>query len=736
MPDENHIGFFGELKRRNVFRVAIAYLVVAWLTLQIVDVLVPMLDLPESAGRFVFLLLIVGLPIALIFAWAFEMTPDGIKLEKHVDRSTSITPQTGRKLNIVIIGALTVALGFSLYLHWDDDESLIESVDAPEFIATTGRQSIAVLPFANRSANDDDEFFVDGVHDDLLTKLAKISSLKVISRTSVMQYRDTEKNMRTIGEELGVKTLLEGGIQRAGDLIRINVQLINAETDEHIWAETYNTELTAANIFEIQETISSEISGALRVALTSEEQSQITARPTENLQAYEAYLQGRQRMRSRTVGDLNAAREHFRRAISIDDDFALAHVGLAETAMILNTYGGMSMPEMMEIAGRAIERAFEINDQLGEAYSARGGFREYTRDYLGAEQDYLRSIELAPGFTTGYHWYGLVLLDVLGEREKAADLFRQAAELDPLAANIRANYAWALYATGSRDAAIEEAERALELDAGQLDAGALFATDHAWTTGNLAESMHWNLKLVDADPFQTFNVALGYLLLGEFETAAEWLAYSKANDFGTPNGDVVSAMISLAQFQNETAGAIADNAIENTGDTYGFFLAVKASAESAIRRGEQQHARDVIVNNWPELSVSPPNVHPANVHFAITLAAAMTDIAGARNELLVNSRRVLQDMPEYGEFATNYYRAKIHALLGENDAAILELRRAIDNGWRGYWVQTPHLDPGFATLHGDTEFMELMDEVQALIAIEVEKVRQMEASGTLPSVPE
>jgi len=251
-------GFFRELRRRNVFRVAIAFLIVAWLLLQVVDILVPILALPDWVGRFVFLLLVIGFPISLLFAWAFELTPEGVKLEKNVDRTESITPSTGRKLDFTIIGVLVVALGVSMYANFDEDvepDSVspvaeIEPDDeSAEVLATAGKASIAVLPFANRSADESDAFFVDGMHDDLLTQLAKISALKVISRTSVLQYRDTEKSMKVIGDELGVTTLLEGGVQRAGDRIRINVQLIDANTDEHIWAETYNRELTVDNIF-------------------------------------------------------------------------------------------------------------------------------------------------------------------------------------------------------------------------------------------------------------------------------------------------------------------------------------------------------------------------------------------------------------------------------------------------------------------------------------------------------
>ena len=335
MAEASTNGFFAELRRRNVFRVAIAFIIVAWLLLQVVDILVPMLSLPEWVGRLFLLLLVIGFPIALLFAWAFELTPEGIKLEKNVDRTESITHNTGRRLDFAIIGVLVAALAVSLYVNFDDappaESSMEVGRDVPfEAIATSSRPaSIAVLPFANRSADPDDAFFVDGMHDDLLTQLAKISALKVISRTSVLQYRDTEKSMQTIGEELGVTTLLEGGVQRAGKRIRINVQLIDAETDGHLWAETYNRELTTENIFEIQEEMSLEIAKALHATLSPAEQERIADRPTNNMKAYEAYMIGRQRLATRNLDDVFESMKYFELAIEEDENFAHAYASLA-----------------------------------------------------------------------------------------------------------------------------------------------------------------------------------------------------------------------------------------------------------------------------------------------------------------------------------------------------------------------------------------------------------------------
>ena len=287
------LSFFNELKRRNVIRVSLAYFVVAWLLMQIGDTLAPALRLPDWVTSFLAFFLVLGFPLALFFAWAYELTPDGLKNQKDVDSGSSIAPQTGRKLDFAIIGLLVVALG---YFVW---ESRFQSADDVEIAdVAANKQSIAVLPFDNRSNLEEDVFFTDGIHDDLLTTIAKISSMKVISRTSVMQYRDTTKPIPQIGSELGVANILEGGIQRSGDQVRINVQLIDAATDAHLWAETYDRELTAKNLFSIQSEISIAIADALHAALSPEEKQKVDAVPTDNLHALEAYLKGKQLMAS------------------------------------------------------------------------------------------------------------------------------------------------------------------------------------------------------------------------------------------------------------------------------------------------------------------------------------------------------------------------------------------------------------------------------------------------------
>jgi TolB-like protein len=296
------MAILGEMRRRNIFKVSLAYAIVSWLIVQVADILLPTFNAPQWVMQVLVLLLILLFPVAVLLSWAFELTPEGFKAAADVDRTQSITVRTGKKLNHIVIGLLALAV---IVLVLDNYVYRTEVEPDPD---VAYRQSIAVIPFANRSAAEEDAgFLADGIHDELLTRLAKISDLRVISRTSVLEYRDTTRNITEIGKELGVGSILEGGVQRAGDEIRINVQLIDARTDEHIWADTFDRELSAANVFAIQSEISAAIADALEAELSDDELERIDAVPTENLAALQAYFTGKQLIEKRTTDSIRAA---------------------------------------------------------------------------------------------------------------------------------------------------------------------------------------------------------------------------------------------------------------------------------------------------------------------------------------------------------------------------------------------------------------------------------------------
>jgi TolB-like protein len=315
--------FLAELKRRNVYKIAVAYAVVSWLLIQVATQVFPFFEIPNWAVQLVVLLAVIGFPIALVLAWAFEITPEGIKREGEIDRSKSIARKTGRKLTafIAVLGAVAAVLMVFRFVH-----SRGNSETGKEIAPTTEieSKSVAVLPFENLSAEKANAYFAEGIQDEILTRLSKIADLKVISRTSTQHYESVPGNLREIARQLGVAHILEGSVQKYGDSVRVNVQLIKAANDSHLWADTFDRKLT--DIFLVESDIASAIADQLQVHLTGQEKQVIAAKPTDNPEAYDAYLRGlAYTLRTQnTPGNYLGAQKYFQEAVRLDAKFALA----------------------------------------------------------------------------------------------------------------------------------------------------------------------------------------------------------------------------------------------------------------------------------------------------------------------------------------------------------------------------------------------------------------------------
>ena len=445
------MSLFNELKRRNVFRVGTAYVVVAWLLIQVAETVFPLFGFDDRPARLVVIMLAIGLIPTLIFSWAFELTPEGLKKEKDVDHSQSVLLHTGKKLDRMIMVVLAIALGYFAFDKFVLDpqrdaasldvatEEAVEQAFAEAAAAVPG-QSIAVLPFDNRSNREEDQFFTDGMHDEVLTRLARIATLKVISRTTVMRYRDTEKSIPEIAEELSVATILEGGVQRVGNQVRINMQLINAQTDEHLWAEIYDRELTAKNLFAIQSDISRAIARALRATLTSDEEQMLEQVPTENLAAYDAYVSARMKLDSMAKEDMRQAVVQFTLATQLDPDFASAWAGLCQAN--LGLYKKSSDRQYFEAAEAACKQALVLDESHVEVHIALGSLYrtlgKYSRaqvslqraNYAKAEQALENALSIGGPTTDALIELGLLLADQSRLTEAETELLR-AAELEP-----------------------------------------------------------------------------------------------------------------------------------------------------------------------------------------------------------------------------------------------------------------------------------------------------------------
>jgi TolB-like protein/Tfp pilus assembly protein PilF len=554
------LSFFAELKRRNVFRVGIAYVIGGWLLLQLTDVLSELLDLPDVVGRVVVMGVVIGLPVTLFFAWAFEMTPEGIKKEKDVDRSQSITNVTSQKLNNVIIGVLVVALSYfaidkfiltpgnaqpgSDHFSQQTKESTttsgeksaltpVEAIAEAEAEPAISQQSIAVLPFENRSNREEDQFFTDGIHDDLLTTIARIGSMKVISRTSVMEYRQTTKKIPEIARELGVANILEGGIQRSGDQIRINVQLIDAKTDKHLWAEIFDRELTAKNLFAIQSEISQKIADALHTKLSPEETERINTMPTQNLAAYDAYMRGKQLLATRAASDIEESIREFRKAVDLDPEFALAWVGLADSNFLLGYYGTTDNETALAIRQEATARALEIDPGLGEAYVSLGTLLDDLGEYEEMHSAFKRAIELSPNYATAYQFYSGRDKSYTRMKEDV-DLMLKAVELDPRSAIIGVNLADIYAEQGSYSRAEHQYKKVIDLNPNFSPGYGALARYYGYFVGRF-DLASQNLKFaltMDPTSLNELDYLVTYSLeLGDRQAALRYrLMMADAND--------------------------------------------------------------------------------------------------------------------------------------------------------------------------------------------------------------
>ncbi len=458
---------FQELKRRNVFKVAAAYLVVCWVIVEVSSTVFPVLQFPDWTVGFVTVLLLLGFPIACLFAWAFELTSEGLVPSDKVDPDHSIAHLTGRKLDFVIIAFLAIGL---VYFFWEsrvaDEPASDPTVQTPvpgqqrQTAISTGAMeppSIAVLPFVNLSDDKSQAYFADGLSEELLNLLAQTRGLKVTARTSSFAFKGQNKSISEIAEVLNVKTVLEGSVRRAGNRLRVNAQLINAADGYHLWSQSYDREM--ANVFELQDDIAGEIIAALRGRLDADE-APSRGRPTDNMEAYNLYLQGQDRVRA---DDYVTAITLFRQAIELAPDFGEAHEQLAISLWSL-AGGIIDMPKAMAEAHREAAIALELNPALGHARTLFIASDMANYDRLLELQSFEQLVREQPQNSKARAGLVYTLL-IVGYFDEALAAAQQLVAQDPLYGNARVRLGEALYATGDRATARKEWETAASLNA-------------------------------------------------------------------------------------------------------------------------------------------------------------------------------------------------------------------------------------------------------------------------------
>jgi adenylate cyclase len=581
-------------------------------------------------------------------------------------------------------------------------------------------------------------YFADGIHDEVLAQLSKIRDLKVISRTSVMRYRQEDRPpLPEIAGALGVANILEGSVRLAENRVRITTQLIEAESDAHLWTETYDREFTAANIFSIQSEIATTVADALRATLSPEEQDRLATVPTKNLAAYEAYILGKQRMAKLTSAALAEAVDYFQQAIDLDPKFALAYVGLADGYVWQSIYGGLTPVEILEKAQAAADKALELDDRSGEAYASIGSIKQERGDRDGAEKAYRRALQLSPNYIAALDWYGQFLLQE-GQADEALRFHRKAAELDPLSATNLENIGRDLSHMDRSEEALLWFKKALEVDPGYAVGYSSIADHYHFALGRLDEAFIWAAKgasLDRGDPLAPAFLGWLFLDLGDLDRAESWI--NRSLELG-PEGNWPNFSLGLLHLYRNDEAALGYGRRALKKPPFDNWVALNLVRDHELGEGRYAEARALYEKANPELlNEGDPKVIGRNLGAAIDLALVLTKTGEQeRADLLLDrSLEEIQTISRLG--ASGYWIADvlIHALKGDKEKALSTLREAIDEGWRSLWWYFLKRSPNLESLHDEPEFQAMVAEIEADMAAQLARVREMERNGELVLIP-
>jgi TolB-like protein/Tfp pilus assembly protein PilF len=691
-------GIWVGLRRRKVVQWGLAYAAGAWVLLQVLGYAADAFTWPLITKQLAMLGLVVGFPVIVALAWY------------HGDRGQQRV--TGSELAVLTL--LLIVGGGLLWLYAQrSGPTATATVDAkpmPTSATTDTRPSIAVLPFENRSRLEDDAFFVDGIHDDILTQLTKVGALKVIARTSVEQFRDTKLTSREIGEKLGVSKILEGGVQRAGDRVHVTVQLIDAGTDAHVWAESYDRELSAANIFAIQGEVATAIAGALKTSLTAGEQVRVNAIPTESLEAWQAYQLGRQRMATRTSATLGEAEVHFRKAIALDPRFALAWTGLADALLQQTDYAGRSKDAGLDEAEKFVARALELDPNLAEAWYSAGNIANNRVQAEQAEEMLRRAIALNPNFANAYAALGRPLSQ-LGRWEEALALAEHAVVLDPLSAGNNYWLGQARRNVGRFNEALIAYEQAIAIDPALAAAYAHIGGVHAYGRGRFDIAMAWYQKAASLDsgsPGNLASLAQGRWELGDDAAAGRWLDRVQAIGEGTAASNAVASLVYRGS-EDALARKHAQKAAEL--DPLNTFLI----RDHDLRHSDFGTARARYAKAYPQLFVEKvPELKGRVALAAISLVLVLqhTGEDERARALLDQSEAYIRTIPRLGPLGYGISDVAILALRGQTKAALAKLREAERAGWRRWWRYHRDFDPNLGSIRNEPEFKAVFADIE------------------------
>ena len=710
--------FIQELKRRNVFRVAVIYIVVSWLLIQIGDVMFPALHLPAWTITLLVSLLILGFPVAAVFAWAFELTADGVARTVDVPAEESITGDTGQKTNYLIIGILVIAVAFLL-----GKDLLRSDSPEPQAIVVTER-SIAVLPFKNQSASEENaEFFSGGLHDELLTLLSRLGDLKVISRTSVERL-NPGLSIPEIGKLLGVATVLEGQVQRAGDRLRINVQLIDTAREGHLWANTYDSELTAENVFEVQSDIARTIANALHAELSADDEQALQTVPTINTAALEKYLLASQLEKRETYDALFEAEAILEEVTELDPAFAKAWARLAYVKGGLFRTGAIKLEQYTSGAEVAIAKALSLDPSNSEALAALGQVQNAKGDPAASEASFRKALEIEPGSSRILGMFG-EMLRLHGRLIEAREVLSTGLALDPLSFELMFQLGRTEMYLGYPDRNIELARRIQDIEPLNINGYVAMLQANLWR-GRYDEAWPWYVRVLatDSSDYETWgHIGCFMSNLGLPELADRYLA--RAQSIG-PDQPVVGKCTSTAltnRGQAVQSAALAERLLtQNISDRWDSDrVLLRAIRDHAFKTGDLPAAIAYYRHRRPGLFSPDPEISPTNATIAADLALLLRQSGNeeqAQSLLDATSQWYRQTQPEgvYG-YVFGTLEAHLLALSGQDDRAIDVLEKAINGGYRWQW-KWDLTNPNYDAIRDRPEFKALIAYVEQDMAFQ------------------
>jgi TolB-like protein len=763
-PLGTRVRLISELKRRNVFRMAVLYVISAWLVMQVAEVIIGLAGLPDWSGKVVLAVLAIGFPIALLFSWFFEITPEGLAREKDVPEGQSITHVTGRRMDFIVIAVLSAGLILFAGDKWWPRDPL--------------ELSIAVLPFDNMSADPEQEYFSDGISEEILNLLAQIESLKVIARHSSFSFKGKDVDIATMAEQLNVRHILEGSVRRSGDRVRITAQLIDAKDSSHLWSETYDRDYSAENLFYTQSEIARAITGRLRMTLTGDDENRLARVPTANTEAYAAYLLGRERLENRKVAELAVAVEQFSLAIELDPEFAGAYAGLADACGLYDSYSGGQSNERCPSsrAGREqlARKALDLDPESAEAWISLGtslrelAVRMHETDTTPRIHDKLnealaafeRGLELNPTLSEAYNMYGFNLMwialypdNMIGWLEawragRWQSVFDRGLEVDPLSIPLHTMKSWYPIVVSSKEEAKWHAHRMIEI-APDSPRGYETVGRQEWDlNGRIDELIPWMVKAMEIDPqrpgFPIF-IGLAYSALGDPDMALAYFELAKAltapdNEPAQKRLLVEQAIVRLVSGEDD-AHQLADlppplSVYHSVVGTIGMQLGVFVD----LATGRPADALSRMEVFLPECigAVKAKLDFPCPTEL-VRVYQELGDHKAA--QALSDARVRYIELVDYPVTWARFSDAGTFATVGRTDAALEVLENLVSSGWRGdRYIK--HLgfvlccDVRFDEIRDHERFQAIAATIEADMAQQRENVREMEQRGEVPTLEE